>query len=98
LQIIENQQVINENSKTEHFLFPESCRILLTQSGIFNLKHFLSEVLCHVFQFLHGFSDAAASVPVFACTPDLFPELMAAAISKRDLKQWAGEGEVVLKG
>ena len=41
---------------------------------------------------------AELGVPVFACTPDLFPELMAAAISKRDLKQWAGENEVVLKG
>ena len=41
---------------------------------------------------------AGLDVPVFACTPDLFPELMAAAISKRDLRQWAGEREVVLKG
>jgi Mg-chelatase subunit ChlD len=36
-------------------------------------------------------------VPVFACTPDLFPDLMAAAISKRDLRQWAGERDVVLR-
>jgi hypothetical protein len=28
-------------------------------------------------------------VPAFACTPDLFPELMAAALSGRDLQQWA---------
>lgn len=34
---------------------------------------------------------AAMGVPSFACTPDLFPELMAAAIQKRDLGQWAGE-------
>ena len=27
-------------------------------------------------------------VPAFACTPDMFPELMAAAIDKRDLSQW----------
>lgn len=26
--------------------------------------------------------------PAFACTPDLFPELMAAAINRQDLKQW----------
>ncbi|GAB3524837.1 vWA domain-containing protein [Emticicia fontis] len=37
-------------------------------------------------------------IPVFACTPDLFPEMMAAAISKQDLNQWAGDNEVVLKG
>lgn len=46
----------------------------------------------------HAHFLAGLGVPVFACTPDLFPELMAAAISKRDLKQWAGENEVVLKG
>lgn len=36
--------------------------------------------------------------PVFACTPDHFPDLMAAAIQKQDLKQWAGDREIVLKG
>ncbi|MDZ7878545.1 MAG: VWA domain-containing protein [Saprospiraceae bacterium] len=38
------------------------------------------------------------SIPVFACTPDLFPDLMAAAISHQDLTQWAGNNDVVLKG
>src|SRR3712207_4840829 len=33
---------------------------------------------------------AALGVPAFACTPDLFPELMAAAIERRDIGQWAG--------
>ena len=37
-------------------------------------------------------------VPVFACTPDLFPEVMAAAINKQDLKQWAGDRDIALKG
>ncbi|MGH3240793.1 MAG: VWA domain-containing protein [Spirillospora sp.] len=32
---------------------------------------------------------AAMGVPAFACTPDAFPELMAAAIERRDLKQWS---------
>jgi hypothetical protein len=31
-------------------------------------------------------------VPAFACTPDLFPELMTAASSGRDLRQWASSG------
>jgi Mg-chelatase subunit ChlD len=31
----------------------------------------------------------AIGIPAFACTPDLFPELMAAALSGRDLNQWA---------
>lgn len=33
-------------------------------------------------------------VPVFACTPDLFPDLMAAAISRNDLGQWAASREI----
>jgi Mg-chelatase subunit ChlD len=34
-------------------------------------------------------------VPAFACTPDLFPELMAAALGGRDLNQWAAARELV---
>ncbi len=37
-------------------------------------------------------------IPVFACTPDMFPDLMAAAIQKQDLFQWAGNRDIVLKG
>ncbi|RFS82905.1 VWA domain-containing protein [Actinomadura spongiicola] len=32
---------------------------------------------------------AAMDVPAFACTPDAFPELMAAAIERRDLREWS---------
>jgi len=32
---------------------------------------------------------AGLGVPAFACTPDAFPELMAAAIDRRDLTEWA---------
>jgi len=32
---------------------------------------------------------AAMGVPAFACTPDAFPDLMAAAIERRDIGQWA---------
>ena len=34
---------------------------------------------------------AALGVPCFACTPDAFPDLLAAAIERRDLDRWAGE-------
>jgi hypothetical protein len=40
---------------------------------------------------------ARHGIPVFACTPDLFPDLMAAAIQKQDLQQWAGDRDIVLK-
>jgi Mg-chelatase subunit ChlD len=32
---------------------------------------------------------AALGVPAFACTPDAFPDLMAAAIDRRDLSEWS---------
>ncbi|TDD79353.1 VWA domain-containing protein [Actinomadura rubrisoli] len=32
---------------------------------------------------------SALGVPAFACTPDAFPDLMAAAIERRDLKEWS---------
>ncbi|HKX32372.1 MAG TPA: VWA domain-containing protein [Blastocatellia bacterium] len=38
---------------------------------------------------------AGLGVPAFACTPDLFPELMAAAINRQDLAQWAAAREIV---
>ena len=40
---------------------------------------------------------AEMGIPVFACTPDLFPDLMAAAIKKEDIGQWAGNRDLVLK-
>ena len=36
-------------------------------------------------------------IPVFACTPDKFPDLMAAALSKQDIGIWAAKEELVLK-
>lgn len=38
---------------------------------------------------------AAMDIPSFACTPDLFPDLMAAALSKRDIGQWAAANELL---
>jgi Mg-chelatase subunit ChlD len=37
---------------------------------------------------------SALNVPCFACTPDLFPDLMAAAINRRDINQWAAETQI----
>ncbi len=42
-------------------------------------------------------SLGAIGIPSFACTPDLFPDLMAAAINKGDMKEWAGKHGVMLK-
>jgi hypothetical protein len=37
----------------------------------------------------HAAKLAAMGVPVFACTPDKFADLMAAALSRHDLHLWA---------
>lgn len=44
----------------------------------------------------HAALLAALGVPVFACTPDKFPELIAAALAKRDLSLWAARQGIKL--
>ena len=39
---------------------------------------------------------AALGAPVFACTPDLFPDLMAAALRRQDLHAWAARHDIKL--
>jgi hypothetical protein len=39
---------------------------------------------------------AALGAPTFACTPDLFPELMAAAIQGQDLTLWAARHDIAV--
>lgn len=43
----------------------------------------------------HAAALAGIGVPAFACTPDLFPELMAAAIERQDITTWAADNDVV---
>ncbi len=38
---------------------------------------------------------ASFGIPSFACTPDLFPDMMAAAIQKQDLGIWAAKNDIV---
>jgi Mg-chelatase subunit ChlD len=47
----------------------------------------------------HGNAEFMASlgIPVFACTPDKFPDLMAAALSKQDIALWASKEELVTR-
>lgn len=47
----------------------------------------------------HGNAEFMGSlgIPVFACTPDKFPDLMAAALSKQDINMWAAKEELVTK-
>jgi hypothetical protein len=46
--------------------------------------------------FDHGVAAAFAEfgIPAFACTPNQFPDLMAAAINRQDIAQWAAAHEI----
>jgi len=39
----------------------------------------------------HAAALAALGIPAFACTPDLFPDLMAAAIQRQDISRWVAQ-------
>jgi len=43
----------------------------------------------------HAAALAGSGVPAFACTPDQFPDLMAAAIERRDITAWAAANDIV---
>jgi Mg-chelatase subunit ChlD len=44
----------------------------------------------------HAEQIAGMGCPVFACTPDQFPELMAAALTRQDIAQWAAGADIAL--
>lgn len=44
----------------------------------------------------HASRIAAMHCPVFACTPDQFPDLMAVALTGRDIEQWAASRDLAL--
>jgi Mg-chelatase subunit ChlD len=43
----------------------------------------------------HAQALASLGIPAFACSPDLFPELIAAAIQKQDIGMWASRRDIV---
>ncbi|WP_109507780.1 VWA domain-containing protein [Nocardioides speluncae] len=47
------------------------------------------------FDAAHAAALAGIGVPAFACTPDKFPDLMAAAIERRDIASWAADNDIV---
>jgi hypothetical protein len=49
----------------------------------------LSDEGAPAFDHNHAAAFAALEIPAFACTPDLFPDLMAAAIQRQNISQWA---------
>jgi Mg-chelatase subunit ChlD len=49
--------------------------------------------------FDHGLAAqlAALGAPAFACTPDLFPDLMATGIERRDVARWAADQGIAVE-
>jgi len=43
----------------------------------------------------HAGALASLGIPTFACTPDLFPDMMAAALARQDLGLWAAQNGIV---
>ncbi|WP_374582791.1 VWA domain-containing protein [Pseudoduganella sp.] len=46
----------------------------------------------------HAAQLADMGIPCFACTPDKFPDLMAAAIRKQDMAAWAAQQDIAVAG
>lgn len=44
----------------------------------------------------HAGAIASLGCPVFACTPDQFPSMMASALTGKDLQSWAAEADIAL--
>lgn len=44
----------------------------------------------------HAAHFAQLGIPCFACTPDKFPDLMAAAIRKQDMAAWAAQSGIAV--
>jgi hypothetical protein len=55
----------------------------------------LSDSGAPVFHHDHAAAFAALGIPTFACTPDAFPALMAAAIQRQDIGQWVARNDIV---
>jgi hypothetical protein len=43
----------------------------------------------------HARALAGLGIPTFACTPDLFPDMMAAALARKDVAMWASQNGIV---
>ena len=44
----------------------------------------------------HAAAFASLGAPVFACSPDQFPELMAVVLKREDIAAWAASRDIAL--
>lgn len=59
------------------------CLLALSDKGAPGFSHHNAAALAHL------------GIPSFACTPDLFPDMMAAAIQRQDMGLWAAKNDIV---
>jgi Mg-chelatase subunit ChlD len=69
----------------------------IKQSGVnFIVLLALSDAGHPAYDSKHAEDIASLGCPVFACTPDQFPSMMAAALTGKDLSSWAAETDIAL--
>lgn len=72
------------------------CMAQIVESGVTAVALLaLNDVGAPMYDHNNAAAFAAMNVPSFACTPDLFPDLMAAALSKRDIQTWASSNDLI---
>jgi Mg-chelatase subunit ChlD len=69
----------------------------IKQSGVnFIVLLALSDSGQPAYEAKHAEAIASLGCPVFACTPDQFPSMMASALTGKDLRSWAAEEDIAL--
>jgi Mg-chelatase subunit ChlD len=69
----------------------------IKQSGVnFIVLLALSDSGHPAYEAKHAGAISSLGCPVFACTPDQFPSMMASALTGKDLRSWAAEEEIAL--
>ena len=56
----------------------------------------LSDTGAPIYHDGHAATLGKMGVPTFACTPDLFPDLIAVAIARQDVNMWAARNDIAL--
>jgi hypothetical protein len=68
----------------------------IKQSAVNFIVLSLFQIQAPAYEAKHGEASASLGCPVFACTQDQFPSMMAAAPAGGDLQSWAVEADVAL--
>jgi hypothetical protein len=102
------ETLITEPTRTHFVLISDLCEGALSQAMLGRLQAFvnagvqvisllaLSDAGRPSYDARNAAAIAAMGCPVFACTPDQFPDLMAAALKRDDIWAWAAARDIAL--